>query len=149
MSLLGSIQDRCGSQAFIHLLSLFLQEKSAQKVSFSPKLHCHWKGVRQTKSNSSSYHSNEFKLVYFCSNGVLELLWKARHPQKLSHMRVTAKVGALKVLLDHSQEGLELVTDCTDSVYYLMHRWARFLPGILGVVLDPTVPTEAFFFFCG
>lgn len=56
-------------------------------------------------------------------------------------MRVTAKVGALKVLLDHSQEGLELVT-----VYYLMHRWARFLPGILGVVLDPTVPTEAFLF---
>ena len=34
----------------------------------------------------------------------------------------------------------------TLSIYYLRHRWARFLPGILGVVLDPTVPTEAFLF---
>lgn len=47
------------------------QRSHSLKISFSIKLCCHWKG---SESQTLPLHSNAFKVIYFCSNGVLELL---------------------------------------------------------------------------
>lgn len=105
---------------------------------------------------SISMHPYLFLWFFFCSNGVLELLWKFG-PQRLSYSQMTAQVNILRALPDYIPEGPERVQSsvgCTagKEVHPPVIRCtggARLLPSPCPIGLSPATPTETLLFMEG